>query len=308
MRQLVKVKALSAELAEPVKRRAHQEGLRQRAGDALALTAYWQALPRDEQRDARLVADLASALIAAGDSVAAQQAIETLATQLGELPPQLAESLRPSLEELSQFVAGDLLAAGKLAGDPQGLLLQAEREIGGTLEQLQQYASASGNSQAGTYQLPLFQAAIEGISDHNVFEGRNSSVGERSMLGVVQQVAKDIGNVEVGHLATFDSMFAGIRASLKSAAQRSIDVAERLVLAGAASDRAVAWCHPVTSATEARGVVTEASQLRGQAGRASAWGEPDLAAQLRHRADLLDGRLVDPLWRAFAARALQVAA
>jgi hypothetical protein len=83
---------------------------------------------------------------------------------------------------------------------------------------------------------------------------------------------------------------------------------ERLVLAGAASDCAVAWCHPVMSATEARGVVTEASQLRAQAGRASAWGEPDLAARLRQRADLLDGRLVDPLWRAFAARALQVAA
>jgi hypothetical protein len=78
-----------------------------------------------------------------------------------------------------------------------------------------------------SYQFPLFQAAIEGISDHNVFEGRNSSVGERSMLGVVQQVAKDIGNVEIGTLATFDHMFAGIRASLKSAAQRSIDVAER---------------------------------------------------------------------------------
>lgn len=78
-----------------------------------------------------------------------------------------------------------------------------------------------------SYQFPLFQAAIEGISDHNVFEGRNSSVGERSMLGVVQQVAKDIGDVEVGALATFDHMFAGIRASLKSAAQRSIDVAER---------------------------------------------------------------------------------
>ena len=78
-----------------------------------------------------------------------------------------------------------------------------------------------------SYQFPLFQAAIEGISDHNVFEGRNSSVGERSMLGVVQQVAKDIGDVEVGRLATFDHTFAGIRASLKSAAQRSIDVAER---------------------------------------------------------------------------------
>ena len=87
-----------------------------------------------------------------------------------------------------------------------------------------------------------------------------------------------------------------------------LDREERLVLAGAASNRAVAWCHPVTSAAEARGVVTEASQLRGQAGRATAWGEPDLAQRLRQRAALLDARLVDPLWRAFAARALQVAA
>jgi hypothetical protein len=87
-----------------------------------------------------------------------------------------------------------------------------------------------------------------------------------------------------------------------------LDRDARLVLAGAASDHAVAWCHPVTSAAEARGVVTEASQLRAQAGRAAAWGEPDLAVRLRHRADLLDARLVDPLWRAFAARALQVAA
>ncbi len=87
-----------------------------------------------------------------------------------------------------------------------------------------------------------------------------------------------------------------------------LDRDERLVLAGAASDHAVAWCHPVTSAVEARGVVTEASQLRAQAGCAAAWGEADLAVRLRHRADLLDGRLVDPLWRAFAARALQLAA
>jgi hypothetical protein len=49
-----------------------------------------------------------------------------------------------------------------------------------------------------------------------------------------------------------------------------LDRDERLVLAGAASDHAVAWCHPVTSAVEARGVVTEASQLRAQAGRAAA--------------------------------------
>lgn len=83
---------------------------------------------------------------------------------------------------------------------------------------------------------------------------------------------------------------------------------ERLVLAGAAANGAVAWCVPVMNAAEARAVVIEASQLRAQAGRAADWSEADLARRLRHRADLLDARLVDPLWRAFAARALQIAA
>lgn len=83
---------------------------------------------------------------------------------------------------------------------------------------------------------------------------------------------------------------------------------DRLVLAGAACDGAVAWCFPVMSAAEARAVVSEASRLRAQAGRAADWNEADLAQRLRHHADLLDARLVDPLWRAFAARALQIAA
>jgi HemY protein len=80
VRQLVKVKALTADQADPVKRRAHQEGLRQRAGDAQALLAYWHDLPRDEQRDARLVGELARALLASGESAAAQKAIESQLT------------------------------------------------------------------------------------------------------------------------------------------------------------------------------------------------------------------------------------
>ncbi len=87
-----------------------------------------------------------------------------------------------------------------------------------------------------------------------------------------------------------------------------LDREGRLVLAGAASDYAVAWCHPVTSAAEARTVVSEASQTRAQAIRAADWQEYGLARRLRHHADLLDARLVDPLWRAIASRALQVAA
>ena len=87
-----------------------------------------------------------------------------------------------------------------------------------------------------------------------------------------------------------------------------LDRDDRLVLAGAATDGAVAWCPPVISAAEARAVVIEASQLRAHASRATDWQEHGLSQKLRQRADLLEARLVDPLWRAFAARTLQVAA
>lgn len=76
------------------------------------------------------------------------------------------------------------------------------------------------------YQFALFQAAIQNLSQHNAFEGRHSSVGERSMLGVFQQVAIKIADRETGQLATFDLMFEGIRSALKSSIQRAIIQAE----------------------------------------------------------------------------------
>ncbi|MFO8637490.1 BREX system P-loop protein BrxC [Legionella pneumophila serogroup 1] len=76
------------------------------------------------------------------------------------------------------------------------------------------------------YQFTLFQSAIQNLSSHNAFEGKHSSVGERSMLGVFQQVAVKIGDNEIGQLATFDLMFEGIRTALKSNIQRAIIHAE----------------------------------------------------------------------------------
>lgn len=76
------------------------------------------------------------------------------------------------------------------------------------------------------YQFALFQAAIQGLSNHNAFEGKHSSVGERSMLGVFQQVAIQIGDLPLGSLATFDLMFEGIRSTLKSQIQKAILQAE----------------------------------------------------------------------------------
>jgi hypothetical protein len=77
------------------------------------------------------------------------------------------------------------------------------------------------------YQFDLFQTAIQNLSLHNAFEGKHSSVGERSMLGVFQQVAIQVSQHEPGQLATFDLMFEGIRTSLKSQIQQAILVAER---------------------------------------------------------------------------------
>ena len=119
-------------------------------------------------------------------------------------------------------------------------------------------------------------------------------------------------------LAHFATLAEAMRGAIKMADEMEPDAAprmlaildrdERLVLAGAAANGAVAWCAPVMTATEARVVVMEASQLRAQASRAADWLESDLATRLRQRADLLEARLVDPLWRAFAAHALQIAA
>ncbi|MDQ3202900.1 MAG: methyl-accepting chemotaxis protein [Pseudomonadota bacterium] len=84
--------------------------------------------------------------LASGDALrlsSAGQAIDALQKELAELPPALADTLRPSLSNLDEFSKTDLLAAGKLAGDPQALLLQAERELGASLDQLSQYASGN---------------------------------------------------------------------------------------------------------------------------------------------------------------------
>ena len=77
------------------------------------------------------------------------------------------------------------------------------------------------------YQFSLFQSSIEALSQFNAFEGRHRSVGERSMLGVFQDVVVHIGQKEPGELATFDLMFNGIKATLKSQVVSSVRNAEK---------------------------------------------------------------------------------
>jgi hypothetical protein len=77
------------------------------------------------------------------------------------------------------------------------------------------------------YQVELFQTAIIQLSDHNAFEGKHRSVGERSLLEVFQSAAKRLADQPVGRLGTFDLLFDGIRTTLKANIQTQINAAER---------------------------------------------------------------------------------
>lgn len=79
------------------------------------------------------------------------------------------------------------------------------------------------------YQFDLFQQCRRALSTHNAFQGRHASVGERSMLGVFQQVVQSILAKDTTALVSFDMMFEGIRNELKGQIQNSIILAERNV-------------------------------------------------------------------------------
>lgn len=76
------------------------------------------------------------------------------------------------------------------------------------------------------YQFDLFQNSRRSLSQHNSFQGRHAAIGERSMLGVFQQVVQKIGHQESSTLVSFDMMFEGIRNELKGEIQSAITLAE----------------------------------------------------------------------------------
>ena len=80
------------------------------------------------------------------------------------------------------------------------------------------------------YQMDLFQSCITGLSAHSVFQGKHQSTGERSMLDVVQNIAKRISSQTIGTVATFDMFFDGlssiIRGDVQTQIQKATDILE----------------------------------------------------------------------------------
>ncbi|PKQ42628.1 chemotaxis protein [Pseudomonas sp. YY-1] len=177
---------------------------------ALAATLWWsqRALQQPvqlmeryltlSQQFQREVADNIQAYLASGNAMqhsAATQAIDAFDESIEQLPQQLTAELRPSLEQLRDFSANQLLAAGKLAGDPQGLLLQAEREMLAALEQLNQYAASGSGPAASDYRQPLQDASsrllkLAHARERFISQRRSELLGdvERELKALAQQV------------------------------------------------------------------------------------------------------------------------
>ena len=168
---------------------------------ALGATLWWsqQALERPfllmerylslSQQFQNNVARNIEDYLASGDALRlsdANSALDSLKSELGPLPPALADTLRPSLENLSTYSNTELLAAGKLAGDPQALLLQAERELGASLEQLGQYASDASSNEAGAY-LPLLLSASQHLAKLSLARDKLVSSGRSELAGDVER-------------------------------------------------------------------------------------------------------------------------
>ena len=77
------------------------------------------------------------------------------------------------------------------------------------------------------YQYNLLQESLRELSHHNAFMGRHVSKGERSMLEIFQDVAKDLKDKTLYHWATFDQMFKGIQSTLNTDLLNAINVADR---------------------------------------------------------------------------------
>ncbi|CRM03220.1 MULTISPECIES: methyl-accepting chemotaxis protein [Pseudomonas] len=155
--------------------------------------------------------------LASGDALrlsSASQSLESLLQDLDQLPADLAQSLRPSLVDLDAFSKTDLLAAGKLAGDPQALLLQAERELGANLEQLGQYAIGVNSAEAARY-LPPLLAASQHLAKLSLARDKLVSSGRAELA---DDVEREVGNIRSQADVLEQLPLLGVKASAESSA------------------------------------------------------------------------------------------
>ena len=77
------------------------------------------------------------------------------------------------------------------------------------------------------YQFSLLQKSIIELSSHSAFTGTQTSVGERSMLSIMQTVAKRYKDKDLSKIVRFCDMYEGLRDILQTRITSDIQQAER---------------------------------------------------------------------------------
>lgn len=104
--------------------------------------------------------------------------------------------------------------AGKLAGDPQALLLQAERELGANLEQLSQYAIGVNSAEAARY-LPPLLAASQHLGKLSLARDKLVSSGRAELA---DDVEREVGSIRSQADVLEQLPLLGVKASAESSA------------------------------------------------------------------------------------------
>ena len=89
----------------------------------------------------------------------AEEELKTIAEKIKQLPESVAGNVLPRLVKLQSFLATELRAAGKLSGNVQGLLYNAEKEISDNLSLVSDYAKAGSEQKASVAVLYVIDAS-----------------------------------------------------------------------------------------------------------------------------------------------------
>ncbi len=119
-------------------------GLQKLKEPYLLTTYYFETTEKISVKTRHLI----DVYLGSGDAQALSMAASFIDTDLRSsveaLPIELQEALSPSIDALKESLEVDLRAAGKLAQNPQTLLLQNERELYASLDSLKDYMSEAG--------------------------------------------------------------------------------------------------------------------------------------------------------------------
>lgn len=113
--------------------------------------------------------------------VAAKSQLDELSEQkIKALPDELKSTLLPMIEALQKSLAGNLVAAGKLSGNPQALLIQAENDLRGKLSSLADIAAQERRKQPAlaTDYLRLISALALDLHELSVARERYAQSGD----------------------------------------------------------------------------------------------------------------------------------